>query len=61
MIIYDPKNWIRILLDFPRSPVFRTLALDVIAAGAWAVVAVALGYLLVPGAGHVWWWLQGCG
>ena len=22
MIIYDPKNWFRILLDFPRSPVF---------------------------------------
>jgi ion channel-forming bestrophin family protein len=34
MIIYDPKNWIRILLDFPRSPVFRTLFLDVIAAGS---------------------------
>ncbi len=40
MIIYDPKNWIRILLDFPRSPVFRTLALDVIAAGAWAALVV---------------------
>lgn len=36
MIIYDPKNWIRILLDFPRSPVFRTLFIDVLAAGAWA-------------------------
>ncbi len=40
MIIYDPKNWIRILLDFPRSPVFRTLALDVVAAGAWAALVV---------------------
>ena len=35
MIIYDPKNWLRILLDIPRSPVFRTLFLDVLAAGAW--------------------------
>ena len=42
MIIYDPKNWIRILLDFPRSPVFRTLALDVMAAGAWAALVVWL-------------------
>ena len=33
MITYDPKNWIRILLDFPRSPVFRTLGLDVVGAG----------------------------
>ncbi len=40
MIIYDPKNWFRILLDFPRSPVFRTLALDVLAAGAWAALVV---------------------
>jgi len=40
MIIYDPKNWIRILLDFPRSPVFRTLFLDVLAAGAWAALVV---------------------
>jgi hypothetical protein len=30
MITYDPKNWIRILLDFPRSPVFRTLFFDVV-------------------------------
>ena len=36
MITYDPKNWKQILLDFPRSPVFRTLFLDVLLAGAWA-------------------------
>jgi len=40
MISYDPKNWIRILLDFPRSRVFRTLALDVVGAGAWAALVV---------------------
>lgn len=40
MITYDPKNWIRTLLDFPRSPVFRTLALDVVGAGAWAALVV---------------------
>lgn len=40
MITYDPKNWIRILLDFPRSPVFRTLALDVVGAGVWAALVV---------------------
>jgi putative membrane protein len=42
MIIYDPKNWLRILWDFPRSPVFRTLALDVVAAGAYAALVVWL-------------------
>jgi ion channel-forming bestrophin family protein len=42
MIIYDPKNWLRILLDFPRSPVFRTLLLDVIAAGAYSAFIVWL-------------------
>lgn len=42
MIIYDPKNWLRILLDFPRSPVFRTLALDVLAAGVYAAFIVWL-------------------
>jgi putative membrane protein len=36
MITYDPKNWFRILLNFPRSPVFRTLGIDVALAGAWA-------------------------
>jgi putative membrane protein len=35
MITYDPKNWFRVLLDFPRSPVFRTLAIDVALAGVW--------------------------
>ena len=40
MISYDPKNWFRILLDFPRSPVFRTLALDVVGAGLWAALVV---------------------
>lgn len=40
MITYDPKNWIRILLEFPRSPVFRTLALDVLGAGAYAAFVV---------------------
>lgn len=40
MIIYDPKNWIRILLEFPRSPVFRTLFLDVLGAGAYAAFVV---------------------
>ncbi len=42
MISYDPKNWIGILLDFPRSPVFRTLFLDVVGAGAWAALVVWL-------------------
>ncbi len=40
MITYDPKNWLRILFDFPRSPVFRTLALDVLGAGAYAALIV---------------------
>lgn len=40
MISYDPKNWIGILLDFPRSPVFRTLFFDVLGAGAWAALVV---------------------
>ena len=35
MITYEPKNWLRVLIDFPRSPVFRTLAIDVALAGAW--------------------------
>jgi putative membrane protein len=38
MISYDPKNWIRVLFDFPRSPVFRTLFFDVLGAGAWAAL-----------------------
>jgi putative membrane protein len=40
MIAYDPKKWLRVLLDFPRSPVFRTLFLDVLGAGAWAAIVV---------------------
>jgi putative membrane protein len=40
MISYDPKNWLRVLLEFPRSPVFRTLGLDVVGAGAWAALVV---------------------
>jgi putative membrane protein len=38
MITYDPKNWFRILVDFPRSPVFRTLGIDVLLAGLWAAL-----------------------
>lgn len=40
MISYDPKNWIGVLFDFPRSPIFRTLFLDVLGAGAWAALVV---------------------
>ena len=40
MITYDPKNWIAVLIDFPRSPVFRTLAIDVVAAGVYAALVV---------------------
>ncbi len=40
MISYDPKNWFRVLLDFPRSPVFRTLFLDVVGAGVYAAFIV---------------------
>lgn len=40
MIAYDPKKWLRVLFDFPRSPVFRTLFLDVLGAGAWAWLVV---------------------
>lgn len=36
MITYDPKNWLGILVAMPRSPVFRTLAIDVVLAGVWA-------------------------
>ena len=42
MITYDPKNWLAILRDLPRSPVFRTLALDVLGAGAWAALVTWL-------------------
>lgn len=40
MIFYDPKNWVRVLVDFPRSPVFRTLFLDVVGAGLYAAFVV---------------------
>lgn len=40
MISYDPKNWLRVLFDFPRSPVFRTLFFDVLGAGGWAALVV---------------------
>ena len=40
MIPYEPKQWWKVLFDFPRSPVFRTLILDVIGAGAWAALVV---------------------
>lgn len=42
MITYDPKNWIRIIRDIPRSRVFRTLAIDVLLAGAWAALVTWL-------------------
>ena len=42
MITYDPKNWIRLLLDVPKSRVFRTLALDVLGAGVYAALVVWL-------------------
>jgi putative membrane protein len=40
MIPYDPKNWLRILVDFPKSPIFRTLALDVLGAGIYSALVV---------------------
>ena len=40
MIAYDPKNWIRLLLDVPRSHVFRMLALDVLVAGIYSALVV---------------------
>ena len=42
MIAYDPKNWFRLLLDVPRSHVFRLLALDVLGAGLYAALVVYL-------------------
>ena len=40
MINYDPKRWWLVLLSFPRSPIFTTLLLDVIAVGAYAGLVV---------------------
>ncbi len=42
LISYDSKNWLRILREVPRSRVFRTLAIDVLAAGAYAFAVVYL-------------------
>lgn len=44
MISYDPKRWIHVLLSFPRSPVFKTLFLDLVLVGlyAWFVVWIEL-------------------
>ena len=39
---YDPKNWRALLLDVPRSRVFRTLVADVIVAGAYSALVVYL-------------------
>jgi putative membrane protein len=40
MISYDPKRWLAVLFAFPRSPVFRTLFLDVVLAGLYAAGVV---------------------
>jgi len=40
MINYNPRNWWRILLSFPRSPIFTTLLLDVIAIAIYAGAVV---------------------
>lgn len=40
MINYDPKRWWLVLLSFPRSPIFTTLLLDVIAVGMYAGLVV---------------------
>lgn len=42
MIPYEPKQWWKVLFDFPRSTVFRTLILDVLGAGTWAAIVVWL-------------------
>ena len=40
MINYNPKRWWNVLLSFPRSPVFATLLLDVLAIGLYAGAVV---------------------
>jgi putative membrane protein len=40
VITYDPKRWWRILLTFPRSPIFTTLLLDVVIVGLYAAFIV---------------------
>lgn len=42
MINYDPKRWWHVLLSFPRSPIFTTLLLDLIAVGLYAGIVVWL-------------------
>lgn len=42
MITYDPKNWLRVLAEVPRSHVFRMLALDVFGAGVYSALVVWL-------------------
>lgn len=39
---YDPQNSLALLLDVPRRRVFRTLAVDVIVAGAYSALVVYL-------------------
>jgi putative membrane protein len=40
VIPYDPKRWWRVLLTFPRSPIFTTLLLDVVIVGLYAALVV---------------------
>jgi len=40
MINYNPRNWWRVLLSFPRSPIFTTLLVDVIAIAIYAGAVV---------------------
>jgi putative membrane protein len=40
MINYNPKRWWSVLLSFPRSPVFATLLLDIVAIGLYAGAVV---------------------
>jgi putative membrane protein len=40
VITYDPKGWWRVLLTFPRSPIFTTLLLDVVIVGLYAAFIV---------------------
>jgi putative membrane protein len=44
MIAYDPKHALRILLDLPKSPVFQTLLVEMLAAGAYAALIVWLDH-----------------
>lgn len=42
MIRYNPHSWAHVLLSFARSPVFRTLLLDVALVGVYSAVVVWL-------------------